>query len=250
MKQQLLQQFNNRKKQLAVLIDPDKVNEEHLKKLCEYASAYQVDYFFVGGSILTHGSISETIAWLKKFTSLPVILFPGNASQVNPQADAILYLSLISGRNADLLIGQHVLSALSVKLSGLEVIPTGYILIDSGNVTTVQYVSNTKPIPHDHSELAVSTAVAGQLLGMQVIYLEAGSGARRTVSGQMIEMVKKNTNLPLIVGGGIRTGEKAIEIYNSGADIIVVGNAIESNPELMFEIAKAKSNLNQTLNAL
>ena len=250
MKQQLLQQFHNRKKQLAVLIDPDKVNEEHLKKLCEYASAYQVDYFFFFLSILTHGSISVTIAWLKKFTSLPVILFPGNASQVDPQADAILYLSLISGRNADLLIGQHVLSAISVKLSGIEVIPTGYILIDSGNVTTVQYVSNTKPIPHDHSELAVSTAVAGQLLGMQVIYLEAGSGARRTVSGQMIEMVKKNTNLPLIVGGGIRTAEKAIEIYNSGADIIVVGNAIESNPELMFEIAKAKSNLNQTLNAL
>ncbi|HRB38895.1 MAG TPA: geranylgeranylglyceryl/heptaprenylglyceryl phosphate synthase, partial [Bacteroidia bacterium] len=132
----------------------------------------------------------------------------------------------------------------------LEAIPTGYILIDSGNVTTVQYVSNTKPIPHDHSELAVSTAVAGQLLGMQVIYLEAGSGARRTVSGQMIELVKKNTGLPLIVGGGIRTAEKAIEIYNSGADIIVVGNAIEDNPELMIEIAKAKTTINQTLNAL
>ena len=167
MKQQILQQFHNHKKQLAVLIDPDKVNEDQLKKLCAYATEHQVDYFFVGGSILTHGSISETIARLKKFASLPVILFPGNASQVDPQADAILYLSLISGRNADLLIGQHVLSAMSVKLSGLEAIPTGYILIDSGNVTTVQYVSNTKPIPHDHSELAVSTAVAGQLLGMQ-----------------------------------------------------------------------------------
>ncbi|HCI57578.1 MAG: geranylgeranylglyceryl/heptaprenylglyceryl phosphate synthase [Bacteroidetes bacterium] len=250
MKQKILQQFQNHKKQLAVLIDPDKVNEKQLKVLCTYATAHQVDYFFVGGSILTHGSIPETIAILKKFASLPVILFPGNASQVDPQADAILYLSLISGRNADLLIGQHVLSAMSVKLSGLEAIPTGYILIDSGNVTTVQYVSNTKPIPHDHNELAVSTAVAGQLLGMQVIYLEAGSGARRTVSGQMIEKVKKNTGLPLIVGGGIRTAEKAIEIYNSGADIIVVGNAIEDNPELMLEIAKAKSSINQTLNAL
>ena len=218
-----------------------------VERLCYYSKAHEVDYFFVGGSVITHGSIHQTIQLLKQHTDIPVIIFPGNASQVDKHADALLYLSLISGRNPDLLIGQHIISAPAIKEFGLEVISTGYILIDSGNVTTVQYVSNTKPIPHDGIEIAMSTALAGEYLGMKLIYLEAGSGARRTVSEKMIKEVRNEITVPLIVGGGIRTAEKAKDIYLAGADIVVIGNAIETNANLMTEIAEAKKEINETL---
>jgi putative glycerol-1-phosphate prenyltransferase len=239
--------FSSESKQLAVLVDPDKCNQHSVQKLVSFAHKNKIDYFFVGGSIITSGSIAETVMQLKRETNIPVILFPGNASQVYEGADALLFLSLISGRNPDLLIGQHVLSAKQVAASGLDVIPTGYILIDSGNVTTVQYISNTRPIPHDNIDLAVSTALAGKLLGLKTIYLEAGSGARRTVPEPMIAAVKKHVKLPLIVGGGIRSREKTMEAFAAGADIVVVGNALESNPDLMDEIAEAKHVFNVTL---
>jgi putative glycerol-1-phosphate prenyltransferase len=165
-----------------------------------------------------------------------VILFPGNASQFTPKADALMYLSLISGRNPDYLIGQHVLSSISIKKSWLKVVPVGYMLIESGRMTSVEYISNTKPIPSNKSEIAVCTAVAGELLGMQSIYLEAGSGADHPVPAEMIKAVKKNISIPLIVGGGIRTVEALKNAYASGADVVVVGNILEEKPELYHKL--------------
>jgi putative glycerol-1-phosphate prenyltransferase len=243
----ILTHFIKGTKQLAVLVDPDKTTRKKLHKICAYANENKVDYFFVGGSIISKGSMSEVIEVIKSYSSIPVILFPGNASQVERTADAILFLSLISGRNPDLLIGQHVQSAPYIKACGLEAISTGYLLIDSGNVTTVQYVSNTKPIPHEKEDIAVSTAMAGEMLGLKLIYLEAGSGAIRPVSEAMIKKVRENIAVPLIVGGGIRTAEKAFENFKAGADIIVIGNALERNPELMCEIAETKIKYNQAI---
>lgn len=234
-------------KQLAVLVDPDKATEAQVLQLCEYANQNQVDYFFVGGSIITKGDMGSTIKTIKENSQLPVLIFPGNATHVEGNADAVLFLSLISGRNPDLLIGQHVLSAPVIRQKKLEAIPTGYLLIDSGNVTTVQYISNTKPIPHDKEDIAVSTSIAGEMLGMKLIYLEAGSGAIRPVSASMIKKVKANVDVPLIVGGGIRTADKALENYNAGADILVIGNALEQQPDLMKEIAEVKIRLNSTI---
>ncbi len=234
-------------KQLAVLIDPDKANSEQIKRLCHYALQWGVDYFFVGGSIISKGDMSETIATIKENCNLPVLIFPGNATHVEGHADAVLFLSLISGRNPDLLIGQHVLSAPLIKEKKLEAIPTGYLLIDSGNVTTVQYISNTKPIPHDQEDIAVSTSIAGEMLGLKLIYLEAGSGAIRPVSSSMIKKVKNAIDIPLIVGGGIRTAAKAAENFEAGADLLVIGNALETHPELMMDIALIKNKFNKAI---
>ncbi|MBC8045256.1 MAG: geranylgeranylglyceryl/heptaprenylglyceryl phosphate synthase [Fimbriimonadaceae bacterium] len=226
-------------RQFAVLIDPDEVDIPALEKLVSIAKDGGVDYFFVGGSLVIGNFLDTTIKYLKQHTSIPVIIFPGSIQQVNPHADALLFLSLISGRNPELLIGNHVLAAPYVKKSGIEAISTGYILIDGGAPTTVSYISNTTPIPHDKNEIAVCTAMAGELLGMQTIYMDAGSGAKRFISAEMIAAVKKNIALPLIVGGGIKTPEAAYELSNAGADVIVVGNAIEKDTALIKEISFA-----------
>lgn len=228
------------RRMLSVLIDPDKVNEKHLDRICRYADQAEVDFFFVGGSLLTQGDIARTIAGIKKRSEIPVIIFPGNHQQVDERADAILLLSLISGRNPDLLIGQHVLAAKRLKSSEIEIIPTGYILVDGGNMTTVQYVSGTAPIPTDQPEIAATTALAGEQLGMKLIFLEAGSGAKNPAPLSMVRAIRQEINIPLIVGGGIRTPEKAEEIYSAGADIVVVGNQFETTPELIFEIAATR----------
>ena len=236
---QILAKKNQGSKQFAVLVDPDKVNDDRLKQLAEHAVQSAVDYFFVGGSLLTSGDIGKCIRVLKSISKIPIILFPGSIQQVDAAADAILFLSLISGRNPDLLIGHHVKAAPVIRKMELEVIPTGYILIDSGNKTTVQYVSNTFPIPADKPYIAANTALAGEMLGMKLIFAEAGSGAQNPVSVETIKAIKAQINIPLIVGGGIRTPEKAFESCKAGADLIVVGNSIEEDITLIKRISEA-----------
>lgn len=227
------------KRSFAVLIDPDKVNDRDTMQLVEHAVESGVDYLLVGGSLVVSNYLDECVQLIKQKCSIPVILFPGSPSQVSKYADALLYLSLISGRNADLLIGQHVVSAPVVKQSGLEIMSTGYMVIDGGAPTTVSYISNATPIPADKNDIAVCTALAGEMLGMKLIYMDAGSGAKRAVSEEMISRVSKIISVPLIIGGGITEPEKAYLNCKAGADLIVVGNAIEKDPTLIKEMAAA-----------
>ena len=236
---QITQRKKNGKKSFAVLIDPDKVNAESIHELVKLSIEAHVDYFFVGGSLVISSHLDECIQQIKAACNIPVILFPGSPSQISKHADALLYLSLISGRNPELLIGQHVISAPFVKKSGLEIMPPGYMVIDGGAPTTVSYISNASPIPADKSEIAMCTAMAGEMLGMQLIYMDAGSGAKRAITEQMIESVAKHIDVPLIVGGGITEPEKAYLNCKAGADIIVVGNAIEKDVSLIKEISAA-----------
>jgi phosphoglycerol geranylgeranyltransferase len=227
------------KKSFAILIDPDKADASSLNSVLELAIEAKADYFFVGGSLVVSDNLNECILQIKEQTDIPVLLFPGSPSQISKHADALLYLSLISGRNADLLIGQHVVSAPFVKKSGLEVIPTGYMVVDGGAPTTVSYISNASPIPADKADIALCTAMAGEMLGMKLIYMDAGSGAKKPIAEEMIAAVAQNINIPLIVGGGIRDAEKAYINCKAGADVIVIGNAIEKDPSLIKEMAAA-----------
>ncbi len=237
--QSLIHKKQQGKKSFAVLIDPDKVNISLLDQLMTHAVEAKVDYLLVGGSLVVSNHLDECIKHIKNNCSIPVILFPGSPSQISKYADALLYLSLISGRNPELLIGQHVISAPFVKQSGLEIISTGYMVIDGGAPTTVSYISNATPIPADKNEIALCTALAGEMLGMKLIYMDAGSGAKRAISESMIKKVASNIDAPLIVGGGIITAEKAYLNCKAGADVIVVGNAIEKEISLMREISEA-----------
>ena len=232
------------KKSFAVLIDPDKVDTDSLDNLIALGHEAKVDYWLVGGSLVVSNHLDEIVLHLKKHSLLPVILFPGSPSQVTRHADALLYLSLISGRNAELLIGQHVLSAPFIKQSGLEVLSTGYMVIDGGAPTTVSYISNASPIPSNKNEIALCTALAGEMLGMKLIYMDAGSGAQRPIETAMIKAVASQINVPLIIGGGITTAEKAAANCKAGANLIVVGNAIEKDPALIQEISAAIHALN------
>ncbi len=224
-------------KQIAVLIDPDKLENKTISQIAQTAFDSKVDYFFVGGSLLINNRLDDCIKTLKEAKDIPVVLFPGNTLQMSWKADAILFLSLISGRNAEMLIGRHVIAAPYLKLSPLEVISTGYMLIESGRPTAVSYMSNSDPIPHDKDDIAMCTAMAGEMLGMKLIFMDAGSGAEKPVSPFMISQVKQSINVPLIVGGGIRTPEKAAESAAAGADLLVIGNAFEKDPGLIREIA-------------
>jgi len=247
MKNKLYQHFVKNKQQgqksLAVLIDPDKVDTEKIDQLVTLAVESKVDYFFVGGSLIISSNLDECIQQIKSTCNIPVVLFPGSPAQVSKYADALLYLSLVSGRNAELLIGQHVVSAPFVKKSGLEIMPTGYMVIDGGAPTTVSYISNATPIPSDKNEIALCTAMASEMLGMKLIYMDAGSGAKRPITESMIAMVAANIEAPLIVGGGITDPEKAYLNCKAGADVIVIGNAIEKDPALIKEMATAVHSL-------
>lgn len=238
------------KKSIAILIDPDKVEDpSQLKQILRLASENCIDYIFVGGSLITTSNLSVVIQEIKSTVTIPVVLFPGSSLQVDPAADAILFLSLISGRNPDLLIGQHVIAAPILKNNKIEVMPTGYVLINSGKTTSVAYISNTTPIPEDKYSLAACTALAGQMLGLQLIYLDAGSGAEREISAKMINTVRKSVEVPLIVGGGINTSRKALTALEAGADLIVIGNALEKEPDLLTEISEKVYDWNQSVGA-
>jgi putative glycerol-1-phosphate prenyltransferase len=237
----ITENISQNKKQLAVLIDPEKAKDAGLKETIRIAKECSVDFFFVGGSLLMSDNMDQCIAEIKAQCDIPVILFPGNALQVNPKADAILFLSLISGRNPDMLVGKHVIAAPYIKAAGLEVIPTGYMLIESGTSTAVEYMSHTIPIPSGKSDIAVCTAMAGEMLGLKMIYLEAGSGAQVPVPCEMVAAVRQQIKLPLIVGGGIRTAEPARQLWDAGADILVVGTAIEQNAGMVAELAQQRN---------
>lgn len=237
--QQLLERKSKGQKSFALLIDPDKVDDEKIDQLMALATAAKVDYLLVGGSLVISNHLDKVVQRIKQDCTIPSILFPGSPSQISIHADGLLYLSLISGRNPELLIGQHVISAAAVKQSGLEIISTGYMVIDGGAPTTVSYISNAAPVPADKNEIAMCTAMAGEMLGMKVIYMDAGSGAKRPVSESMIEKVSQSIEIPLIVGGGITDPEKAYRNCRAGADVLVIGNAIEKDPSLIKEMSAA-----------
>lgn len=223
---------------LSVLVDPDKAKPSHLDGLLR-ETANLADLYFIGGSLLTADALDQTIDYLKARIATPCVLFPGSAVQLSAKADGLLLLSLISGRNPDLLIGQHVVAAPRIKQIGLEVLPVGYMLIDGGRPTTATYISHTLPIPANKPEIAACTAMAGEMLGLRYIYLDAGSGADQVVSAEMIQAVRENCSLPIIVGGGIRNPKQAAIVARAGADVVVVGNALESEPDLATELKAA-----------
>lgn len=228
----------DKKKLLAILIDPDTPDENQLKEIAGHINNANADLIFIGGSLLTRDTLDDCVTAIKKHTHVPAVLFPGSVMQVTPRADAILFLSLISGRNPDLLIGNQVIAAPYIRQSKLEVLPTGYMLIDCGRQTTAGYMSNSFPIPHNKPEIAACTALAGEMLGLQLIYMDGGSGADSPVSADMIREVRNTVDIPIIIGGGIRSAEAAIDICEAGADIVVVGNASEKNPAIITEIAR------------
>ncbi|MBL7817241.1 MAG: geranylgeranylglyceryl/heptaprenylglyceryl phosphate synthase [Saprospiraceae bacterium] len=241
--QRIYKSFQNTKqdglKRLAVLIDPDKMRLNNVARVLELAARSNVDYFFVGGSLVVNDMMNYCLDAIREIGTIPSILFPGSPQQVNPKADGILLLSLISGRNPDLLIGQHVVAAPMLKRSGLEIVSTGYMLIDGGAPTTASYISGTFPIPSNKAEIAVCTALAGEMLGLKTIYMDAGSGAKNPIPEAMITAVSQNLEIPLIVGGGMRTPERVATNARAGADIIVVGNALEKDPNLVLDMAQA-----------
>lgn len=232
-------QFKIPGKKLAVLVDPDKPTDSEIIRLATKAEKAGVDLFFVGGSLLTNDNLDSCIKLLKANSTIPVVMFPGNSLQLSKKADAFLFLSLISGRNPEMLIGRHVISAPYLKLSGLEIISTGYMLVDSGKPTTVSYMSNSFPIPADKNDVALCTAMAGEMLGMKLIFMDAGSGANTPVPEAMIAAVKGSIDVPLIIGGGLRTPELAVRAVKAGADVVVIGNILEKQPEMLEAFVQA-----------
>lgn len=225
---------------LALLFDPDECREdEELEKKVRGLSDSSVDLIFLGGSLLVGDAFERTLHRIRKNTELPIVLFPGSPMQLSENADATLFLSLISGRNPELLIGQQVLAAPHLKRMNGDVISTGYMLVDGGRATTASYMSGSEPIPWDKDDIAMATAMAGELLGMHCIYMDAGSGAEHPISETMIERVANNIEIPLIVGGGIRSTKKLRSAANAGADLIVIGSAFEEDPSFLEEVESA-----------
>jgi len=225
------------KKLLAVLIDPEKTDIKNISSFFEKVHQSITTHIFVGGSTDKDNLTDKVVSEIKKTTDLPVILFPGDVSQISQKADGILFLSLLSGRNPEYLIEQQIKAAPILNNSALEILSTGYILIDGQKITATQKVSNTKPIAQTDSELILNTALAGEFSGKKLIYLEAGSGATEPVEANIITLVKNNINIPLIVGGGIRSKKQLENAFNAGADLVVIGTAFE-NDESFFEDLK------------
>jgi putative glycerol-1-phosphate prenyltransferase len=228
------------RKALAVLLDPDDFEPARLRHLLQLGQAHPIDFFLVGGSLVLTEHQAALIALLKaEAPQVPVLLFPSHALHVDAAADGILLLSLISGRNPDFLIGQHVIAAPRLRQSGLQLLPTGYMLVDSGRPTTASYISGTAPLPHDKPGIAAATAMAGEQLGLRLMYLDGGSGAQHPVSAAMISAVRAAVDAPLIVGGGLNTGEKVYAALAAGADLVVVGNHIERDPGFLADAVAA-----------
>ncbi|TAF32203.1 MAG: geranylgeranylglyceryl/heptaprenylglyceryl phosphate synthase [Cytophagales bacterium] len=232
------------KKHLALLLDPDKIEKKSLQAYLTSANA-QPDFLLLGGSLLTEGTLSELVTFLKTCTQLPLIIFPGNYLQIDSRADGFWLLSLLSGRNPEFLIGQHVVAAPVLKKSQLHIVPVAYLLIEGGAPTSVSYISHTQPIPAHKPELAACTALAGEQLGMHLVYLEAGSGALKPVGVDTIRAVKQTVNLSIVVGGGIRTAEAAHQAWSAGADVVVVGSAAESRLKVIEEMAQMRDRINR-----
>ncbi len=227
-------------RQFAVLIDPDKHSGDELFDFLQHVREAAPDFVFLGGSLVYKSSIEETARKIKAVVECPVILFPGHFNQLTDDVDAVLLLSLISGRNADTLIGQHVLAAPQLKRLNAQIVSTGYMLIDGGRPTSVSYMSHSQPIPHDKEDIAVCTALAGQYLGMSVIYMDAGSGASTPLSSRMVKSVAEQIDVPLIVGGGIRNAQKLTELWDAGANLVVIGNGLEEKRSLFAELSALK----------
>ena len=242
----LRKRFSDGKKKFACLIDPDKFPLLEIRVIAETSEKAGVDFLFYGGSLVMEYNHARYISVLKKYCSAPVILFPGNQLMIPGEADGLLLLSLISGRNAELLIGKHVVAAPFLKTCRFEILPTGYMLIENGHPTAVSYMSSTIPIPAGQNDIAMCTAVAGELLGLQLIYMDAGSGAENPVGLSMIKKVRQNISIPLIIGGGIRTAKQAKDAASAGADVVVVGNALEKNHFRIHELCDAVHSLNKT----
>lgn len=223
---------SKREKLLALLLDPDKCPDSKLDYLIKIIDKRPPHFILVGGSLISR-PIEPLVRRLKQCLDIPIVLYPGHPAHIRPEFDALLLLSMISGRNPELLIGNHVVAAPLIKQYGIEAIATGYMLIDGGVQTSVEYISNTRPIPADKTDIIISTAMAGEMLGFKLIYMDAGSGAVRPIPQKTIEEVKANCSIPLMVGGGINTPEKLKIAFNHGADIVVIGNAVEKTPELL-----------------
>lgn len=227
---------------LALLLDPDKIKDDELLNIMNVAIKCRVDFIMTGGS-LTFSSVDNLIREVKKKCRIPVVLFPGNLLQLSREADIILLLSLISGRNPELLIGNHVIAAPYLKDIREKLVSVGYILIGCGSKTSVEYISQTEAIPSDKPDIAVATAMAGEMLGLNMIYLEAGSGSSNSVPVSLISTVRENISIPLAVGGGIRSKNDVENIYKAGADLIVLGNSCEKNPDLLIEACMARDKM-------
>jgi len=226
-------------KKFVVLIDPDKLRLSNIDHIINISQKSKVDFFFIGGSLVVNNMLDQCLEKIREACDIPMILFPGSSLQISYRADALLFLSLISGRNAELLIGKQVQTAPYIKMSPLEYISTGYMLIDGGIPTTVSYISNTQPIPNNKVDIAMATAMAGEMLGHKLIYMDAGSGAKVPISTDMIDAVAGAIDIPLIIGGGIKDAQKAFDNVRAGADIIVVGDAIEKDPSLIVDLSAA-----------
>ena len=236
----IFNQFKDRKGQVAILIDPDKYTDlTKLDDLLKKTTFANIDYLFIGGSTVLQEDFNSVINYIRTHSSLPLVIFPGDSNQISERADAMLYLSLISGRNPDYLIGHHVQSAQELFAMDIEVIPTAYILIDGGNLSSVAYVSQTTPIPRDHKTIIMNTAKAGILQGKKLLYLDAGSGAKVSIPSSVIQDLQK-LNTPVIVGGGIRSLEKMEELRAAGANVIVIGNKLEEDIDFLLDIRNFK----------
>jgi len=252
--QQIRQAKLENRKLLAILLDPDKIVLENLEMLILKINQSPATHIFIGGSVVKNNNIDELIIRIRQFSQfvgrspLPLVLFPGNPSQISNQADAILFLSLISGRNPDYLITQQVIAAPILKKTQLEIISTGYILVESGNETAVARVSQTKPLHRENLKLALATAQAGEMLGSKLIYLEAGSGAKHAVPLEMIKVVSNNIGIPLIVGGGIVSVQAIQNAYDVGADLVVIGTAFENDIHFFDSFSKNQLTSNRLLN--